>query len=374
MRTVIRDQSVLAALSPVDVIGYLRASGWVRETEIGERASLWVRGDNADADITVPHVRGAVDFPIRIGEVIRTLEMIEKRSQEEILADLLTASSDLIRIRSLAPEAGDGTVQLDAGVRLVEHSRDLIMAAACATVTTKAYWARRKPAQAVDFIEGVRMGQTERGSYVLTIHCPVPPELKTLFPTVSPFERRVTSTLTSALTSVRDAARQAVETGEIKPFFAAVQSGVSANLCDALVGLGRISPDHGIEISVSWARNRPAEQAHSSVSVSSDLLPVIDEAARVFKGTAPQEDVEIIGFVEKLDRPVGSEIGRVSILAPIEKERRRVLVELGDPEYLEAVRAHGNNLPITSSGDLVKEGGFLVLRHVQSFLVLEPES
>ena len=51
----------------------------------------------------------------------------------------------------------------------MERARDLVLAAACAAITKRAYFATRKPTKATDYLSRVRMGQTERGSYVLTI-------------------------------------------------------------------------------------------------------------------------------------------------------------------------------------------------------------
>ncbi len=260
MRTTIRDRDALQAFRPLDLLAYLRAAGWSRSTEIGDRASLWIKGagEAADEDVLVPLRRDAADFPLRVAELLATLERTEERSQEEIVRDIFSTSADLVRIRALTPEAADGSIPLEVGVGLVEHARDLLEAAACATVSPRPYWARRRPPQALEFMNSVRMGQTERGSYVLTLLSPVTPMLKDEQQAESPFERRVTETLTNSLRAVLQAAREAAESANLEPFRRAVADGVSANLCDALAGLGQASPEHGFEVSVSWSRSRPS--------------------------------------------------------------------------------------------------------------------
>ena len=208
MKTTINDREVLAALRPVDLLAYLRSAGWNRQAEIGERASLWIKnaGNGEGEDVSVPLRRDAADFVLRAAEVLSTLERLEGRAQEDILRDITSTSSDLVRIRALTPESGDGTIPLSVGVDMVEHARELLEAAACATVGPRQFWARRRPPQATDFMSQVRMGQTERGSYVLTILSPVAPALKDDSDAESPFERRVTETLTRALRAVLHAA------------------------------------------------------------------------------------------------------------------------------------------------------------------------
>jgi hypothetical protein len=375
MRVTIRDREVLNSLRPVDLIAYLRASGWIREAEIGNKAAVWVKPNGPEPqDVIVPLQRDAADFALRIAEVLGRLEFVEQRSQEDIIKDVITASADLIRIRSLSAGAADGTIPLDIGVAFVEHAREMILAAACAAVAPNPYWPRRKPQRAAEYIEHVRMGQTEQGSYVLTIHSPVPPALRADAPTESPFERQVVETLTRSLRSVREAAQQAIETADLQPFRAAVHNGVSANLCDALVGLGRVSPNNGIEVAVSWSRSRPIEGApRSSTAIPSDLIPVIQEASRLFKETEPQDDFELLGFVERLDRPLGANVGQVFINALIDERPRRVRMELEDRDYQVALQAHKESRPISCVGDLRKEGRSFHLLNPRQFQLLEIE-
>jgi len=222
----------------------------------------------------------------------------------------------------------------------------------------------------------VRIGQTERGSYGLTILSPVPPVLRTDMPAESsPFERRVTQTLTRAIQSALHAAKEAAESGDLEPFRRAVPDGVSANLCDALTGLGHISPARGFEVSVSWSRSRPVEGgAHvSSTRVDTDFIPLLREASRLFKEAASYEGFYLLGHVEKRDRPAGAALGLVSISAEADNRPRRVLVELADPEYQDAIRSHNETKLVSCIGDLTKEGKSYRLRNPRQFWIVEIE-
>lgn len=191
-----------------------------------------------------------------MAEVLSTLADVEGRSQLEVLRDLQTTASDLVRVRAPSRGADDGTLPLDQAVVFVERSRDMMLAAACAAIDKRPVYAKRKAQQAMDYLGHVRMGQTERGSYVLTIFSPVPPELRpaqeTLFPVEpeEPYERAVTRTLMSALKALEGAARDAAVEGNMTPFQAAVSQGVSTNLCDAVVALSAVSPGEGLDVHV----------------------------------------------------------------------------------------------------------------------------
>src|SRR5205807_2402444 len=131
---------------------------------------------------------------------------------------------------------------LDYGVHMVQGARELALAAACAAVRPRALYTSRKPQEAVNYVAGLRMGQTEEGSFVLTIQSPVPPRSQSkLFEDLpepfgeEPFERRAVLTLATALSTVRRAVMTAAVSGDFQPFQDAIPAGVSANLCDALL-------------------------------------------------------------------------------------------------------------------------------------------
>ena len=139
-----------------------------------------------------------------------------------------------------------------------------MLAAACAALDKRVYYATRKAQRVMEYLARVRLGQSERGSYVLTILSPVAPELRPIqgelpLPAeiLEPYERRVArSAACEALIALDEAARQAATNGDMGPFHAAVRRGVSANLCDAIVGLSTVSPGEDLDIHITWSRSR----------------------------------------------------------------------------------------------------------------------
>lgn len=373
----------LRALRPLEVASYLRVHGWRQEADLNGKGSVWLLPAEAgrdEADITLPLQRDLGDFALRMGDVLRTLRQVERRPEPEILQDLMTTSSDLIRVRAPSRDADSGSLPLEQAVAFVERSRDLVLAAACAAITKRAYYATRKPTKATDYLSQVRMGQTERGSYVLTILSPVAPalapegELPLGLESPEPYERQVTRTLAEGLAAMEHAARQAAASGGMAAFDHAVSQGVSANLCEAVAGLSAVSPADGLDIRIAWSRTRPAVSSiPSRIVLGSDSIPLIQEAARLFKDTAPVEDVELQGFVTWLARGPDQEPGGVTIEGLVDGQLRRVLLTLRDASYSEAVQAHDQRQRVACAGDLVKERGGFRLQNPRHFRVLVGE-
>jgi hypothetical protein len=112
-----------------------------------------------------------------MGDVLQVLAIVEERSQLQILRDLLVTGADVIRLRLVDAGLTGASVPLDEGATFIQKAKDTMLAAACAAVNPRVYYPSRKPAQAIDYIRRARLGQTEPGSFIVTILSPVPPSL-----------------------------------------------------------------------------------------------------------------------------------------------------------------------------------------------------
>ena len=376
MKATVRDKGSLTALRPLEVAGYLRATGWREERRLGDKGVLWLFRDaeNREFEALLPLERSLRDFPARMAEVLLALEEVEQRSQLEILTDLQTVAADLIRLKVQGSDASDSTILLEDGVRIVENARDMMMSAACAALQPREVFPARKPTRAVDYMRHLRLGQTEGGSYVVTILSRVPPTLEAgLSPNhlEEPFERRVLTTLAGALGAIKSAVEGAVSSGGLGMFREAVAKGVSANLCDALAEiLGGDEPTRDAQLRFSWSKSRPAQDMPpADIRFPADAGPILSEVARLFRETAPYEDFEVIGPVIRLDRPEGSPVGSVTVLGFVDNQPRRINIQLDQDAYALAIEAHRQEIPLRCEGELVKEGRSFVLRNPRRFVL-----
>lgn len=362
MRATIKDGKAVEALVPLNVVAYLRAHHWEKFSDSAGRFSVWTNPAHPDAEVVVPVDRTARDYVQQTFNTLSELEAVEGRSQIEILRDLYCSGFDVIRFAVMAPSVGDGSVRIDAGVQLFQKARDILSAAACAAVQPKAVYNARRPAKAVEYLKKARLGQTEHGSFVLSLLSPVAPSLggaeqAHLFQTPS-FERSVVETLANSVGMATLAAEIAATatTPDIQPFLEVVDQGVSANLCEGIYGMfDSLEPD-AIEVSVSWALNRPPpNNVQSRIRINSDYMPTMKLAAEVLRSTHQSEDYQVRGPVIKLARSDGERVGAVTIHAKIENAYRSVTVLLDEPYYTDAMNAHASYRPVELRGTLVRE-------------------
>ncbi|NJL28864.1 MAG: hypothetical protein HC897_13715 [Thermoanaerobaculia bacterium] len=368
MKAKIRDSKALSAIRPLDLAAYLRARGWHERERTPGRSAVWTREQGEDLfEVLLPLDTVFRDYPARIADLLDTLERAENRSQLEVAADIETASADRVRIRASTGRHHDGSIGLGEGVELVSRARDLMLAAACATIEPRSHYPTRVPDQALRYLNGLELGQTERGSFVLTILSPVPPALQTtLFPPADdPFERQVTRALARAFTAARLAAEESVTTGELEPFRRAVVHGVSANFCDSLTGLLDASGGEQMELSIGWASSRgPVDGLGSAAVLTRDLAQVLREASRLFKETEPEPSFELRGYVIALRRDEGRGAGEVIVSGLLEGSIRKIKIVLDSTAYARAIEAHRSERPVACEGTLVRTG--------RSFELVEP--
>ena len=174
-----------------------------------------------------------------------------------------------------------------------------------------------------------------------------------------------------SLEALRAASRRAAAIGSVTPYLEAIGQGVSANLCDAIAGLLAVSPGYGLEVQTAWSQTRPlVETTASRISFDSDSAPLIEEAARRFRETAPLEDFEVEGFVVRLDRDPTASEGGVTILASVDGQLRRIGVLLDGSQYSLALQAHDERRAVRCVGDLIREGKGYRLQKPRHFTIM----
>ena len=277
--------AVAETVTPRGVHAYLVAHGWTRTGPYRiDRGDVYRRSGDRETVLVPASIRFA-DYPIRILQLAEIVGRTEDRRPSAVLADLSLAAVDLIRVR-LPRTYDDHSLALDSGVDLLSGSRKLLLAAACSALRPQRRFRAGSHERASTYIASVRLGQTEPGSFVVNLRVPVAPSLAEPDQThlfAPPFERRANRKLVAGLRAAREATDLVNRGDHIRAFDQRVPDGVSANLCTAAAEL--IDVGGGLEVSVSWALPRPANEEHdeqrATVTFEPPDAPVLREAAQI---------------------------------------------------------------------------------------------
>lgn len=383
MNASIHDNVALRSIGAAELGAYLRSSGWHETRLIGDRAAIWQKRNDAgeEFETLVPQKQSLDDYALRIAQTLEALAVVESRSELEIYADILRTQTDTIRLQFRSSVFEDGSVPLNQAACMIEGAREMALAAACATVSPRAAYATRKPQQAMDYLGKVRMGQTERGSFVLALHTSVPPRLRIVESAQTalnlemprsysrdPFERRVNLTLANSLNAACSAALRANATGDLTPFENVVAQGVNANLCDAIANIGIETSTQSLAVSFQWSPTRSLlTPIPPPTEFTTDQFAILREAACLFRENIPVEDYDLVGYIVRMVREEGEIEGQVTISGYVDNTPRRIRVILNDADYQLAVKAHGQDEAIQCTGELVKEGRSYILKNPRNF-------
>ena len=356
MKLQILDVDALRAITPVALAAFARGEGWTRTEAYGGHADVYA-GENRP-EIIIPRTDRIGDYAAAISNLIDVFSKVIERDELATYRELIGADRDVVRVRAFGGN-DDGSILLDAGVKIVSQAREMLLAAACAVRTPQPLYRAGANREAAEYMSRVKLGQTEHGSFVVTLLAPVPPVLQLqLDPEWAdiedePVERQVTRRLMTALEASRNAAELALS-GNEAAFEQAVASGVSANLCEAVASL--IEQSNGLEISLTWARTRPVPEAHRKVEFSSNDAQILKEAARTFRLKQPKEAVTLFGTVHKLKREQDEVKGLVTLKAMVDDKLQSVNAILDQANYSIAVSAHDAKLHVIVMGDLERVG------------------
>ena len=351
MRVDIRDRKALLGVSPGALSAYARASGWCKAEEYGDHSDVYVSDELPE--IILPRHQRLGDYASVVRRLIEVFAEVAETDELALYRDLVTADRDVVRVR--APEGQGGSVNVSDGVTLMHAARDMLLAAACSLKNPQPLYRAGANREATEYLKRVRLGQTEQGSFVITLLSPVVPppiqlRLRSGWPQEEdPIERQVTRRLFDALAAAREATEMTIR-GDADAFWQAVSRGVSANLCQALADVMR--PFRMIDVALTWARTRPASRVRDVVRFADSDAPILREAARSFRSREPQPNVTLVGFVRMLKRDEAERDGTVTLWTSIDGKNQSVGTVLRQSDYERAVQAHKERAPVVVKGDL----------------------
>ena len=355
MRVSIHDRDALLAVSPPALSAYACSAGWRQHEQYRVHSDIYI-GEELP-EIIVPRTERLGDYASVVASLIEMFAKVAEQDELTMYRSLVAADRDVVRVR--VGESTGASVTLNQGVDLIGGVRDMLLAAACSLGKPKPVYRAGANRDAADLLKGVRLGQTDQGSFVVTLLTPVvPPPMPTLFPDPgdqnAPIARRLTLRLMEALTAARQAVARTTA-GDAGAFAEALESGVSANLCEALVQV--IEPFPTLDVNVLWARTRPVAAPRPVVRFGRADAPLLREAARLLREQTPRPDVRLCGHVQLLTRKEAEGDGTIRLTtSSIDGQRRSVKAVLERQDYERAVQAHKEQVPVVLAGDLERMG------------------
>jgi hypothetical protein len=97
MNVTVKNINILQSIQPQQVVKYLQNYGWHKQNNLQDKASIWIQGNEGGdlATILLPLNQDIPGFPVSMSVILETLEIIENRSQLEIISELITTANNI---------------------------------------------------------------------------------------------------------------------------------------------------------------------------------------------------------------------------------------------------------------------------------------
>jgi len=358
-------------VSPDTLCAYVKALGWQKvDTVNSQKIAVYTNPLDTLRQLIIPLDKDLDDYPDRIAEAVRRLAEFENRPLREVLNHLLLPPADVLRFRQFSVETEAGVLPLDHAVQCLTGVRKMLLAVAHSALMPRTYHPRLSRTEAENFVARCRFAQTERGSFVFTVACPLDLQAGRVEPNGEPFARRVTRLLMDALDEL--------SRGAGAPHFEELtdisrHSGISANLCESLLLLKPVGERDYLIVSASWSHTvpQPKNETRRDVYLRQDVFEAA-EALAVRLRSLPQPRVDrFFGFVDELrGKPGPNETrpsGEVRFTLFDHEEEIRASADLNVDEYAEAIAAHANTALVSFKGILHRHPRLNRIENVTDF-------
>lgn len=326
----------LRSVKPQQIRNYARARGWYRIQQQNPNLALFGHANAEYEQLLVPMDDELLDYERRLTEVVETLAGFEQRSVESILNDLLTSDADIVRFRVSSPATDRGSIPLSEGIRLLEGAKRSLLAAAHSVLNPVNHHPRMGRSEAQQLLSKCHMGQTERGSFAISISCPLRAVEadQPLLPGAETFSRKAVSTMMQSVCQIV----QAIDADTVPRLLTPSEGEipVSVNLCEALLQMQPPEENSHLDLGVSWATSLPPLiQRPQSIRIRHEYFSIIEDVAKNLRPAEEPATLLFVGHVESVGGELGDDRrmrGEVVLSLMLEDSLQAARVTLG-PEY-----------------------------------------
>lgn len=363
-------------LSGEDLARYLTATGWKETNRVRGIAAVWQNPEIQASEVLLPLDRSLRDYEDRIRDAINALAEQEGRKATELVRDVGLMNNNLVSVRVVHADTVQGSIPLSDGVSLIAKAKDMLLAAAMAMYSKRRQFSGLHVKAARDYFETLRLGQTEVGSFVVNIIAPIGAVPSGGGEDSEPIGSAVTHSLVIGLKALTHAADVYRSSGSLKAFETSVTKGVSANLCDAVIGLSGQRRNRDFEVTVRSSPSPFGGRREMTFHFDLPRLDAVSTASAFLKNDYVAKNLDLVGFVRKLNRARDSEAGTVTMETEFGGIERLVQIELSGEEYHLAVTAHDQKAAIACSGDvhvksksaiMTRKGAFRIIASMDLF-------
>lgn len=375
-------------LNPLAVTKYLSETNWelypIKRNDI---KIFQYKKEDLFEQVTIPLDKKLRDYKNAMYDAVCKTAYVEKKSVEQLMLYLLNPNTDILKIRLDKKEVESGNIMFDDAIQLFDNAKKLIAATALDVINPKKIHYGRINEPVRNFLSQCRFGQTEIGSYVVSVICPFVDFPKTegykklnAFFDEEQYAYSLTREVINRLMTNVATIKQKIDDGNLESL-ANYDSPISSNFYEALSGLSMDTEDTTVEFMAEWSPTVKSNQCkYNRILITNDYyepirtiiskiteytnerIETVDKIKRL--EVAPISDSREYGTIERTEivgkiielkaAPVidSREYGTIVIYVGDNARVKSVTVKLDREDYDKAVAAHQHGKAVKVVGDL----------------------
>ena len=271
-------KSLIDQLNAEHLCSYLSLTGWTSLSNLfGGRVRQYMSPNEEEA-VLIPMDNSFSDYYREYVDTVRSISSYENISAEELLTKLLNPSQDLFRWRIVNDNTRQGTIPLLDMAHNINNIRDLFASAIkdIKSPTKRHYKVLTNDVE--NDLSSFQFGQTEIGSYVLNILCPLGNYQQTLFNSQAedlPFGRQVGIRIMNGTTLIQRSIND--NSSELQDVID--EGRISVNFVDAVSKIYENNIGSHIHINADWNVAVPMQEqiAPSTIMLNPNYCDTLKE-------------------------------------------------------------------------------------------------
>lgn len=343
-------------ITPLAIMTYLEREGWVENYKLRNGKGVQFVSPDHKVGVIIPLDSTLSDYDKSVLNLIETISTFKKCSISSIIVKLTSPLSDILKWRVINVCTEGGTIPLGQASELIEAIKDIISASICDVRDPVHKHGKIRTKSTVDLLNSYSLGQSERGSYIINVLCPLSNMDLQLFE--SPIARRTNEHILSSIFSIKSE----INKNNVTKIEEDVHKGIySVNFLESLIDISESSNFSDIELSVDWCKaiDTSIVQVPNTIMIEPRQVDLIRKIVEKFS----MEEVVTQKYVGKIcalkaDPEVGErKKGTVTVIALDDGNKSiKINLELNVSDFNEATRAFEGGLNVVVSGQLVLGG------------------
>ena len=282
--------TLLERLSSDNLIKYLSLKGWACSRIGSERRITQCITPDGQDSVLIPNDKVFVDYQKGLERALEVIAHYEGLTLKHLYNKLLYQSSDLLRWHISDKMTEGGVIPFNSMISNIEDIKDLLGSTYQDILSPSIFHPKVYTKDVMEQISKYRFGQTEVGSYILNIVCPLGFYQYDLFDIELeklPISRQINHRLLENINSIQVSVEENSSEMSDK-----VESGaISVNFLNSLSELYEENKDSEVAIIVDWCKDIPLlEQAISHVILNPSC---IDKVMTVVEKYSPKQEQNV---------------------------------------------------------------------------------